>query len=595
MAKQWSLEDKRGAVAAYLAHGSYKAAGEATGISWQTIAFWKNSTAEWWNRTVRELQDPAGPQIDRDLTPAERQASLRQIALSQYSGTAVAAIPFLTQSDWELADAVLGFSAKYLVPRYDDPKPTPAIHREWWALCMSDHAQVAIAAPRNHAKSSAITYAYVLYVLLQKHARHLLILGASEDMASQFLNDIKVELNENEELCADFGIQGFTKESETEIIVEFADGDRFRVLVKGAGSRMRGLKWERKRPDHIIFDDMEDEELVYNENRREKFRRWFYGTVRPILKVGGKIRGVGTIVGFDSLLERMMPPARGAYTIHEPLRTFSTIPQQGWAAVKYRAHNEDFTQVLWPEQHTAEGLRKIRSEYAARGELNTYGQEYLNDPVNKETAYFRQQDFLEMRHEDFHTRKTYYAAGDFAIGENERNAYTVLIVGGMDAAGVLHIVDVRRDRIDGLQIMEEMFSIEDRWSPEVFRTESENIEKAMGSFLYKEMDERQKYINIDSRAPTKDKDKRSQSIRARMRAGKVRFNKEADWYADFEDELLKFPKAPFKDQVDAFAWLGLMLEEMVAPNTDEEEDDEDYREAFEANEQDTGRCAVTGY
>jgi hypothetical protein len=79
-----------------------------------------------------------------------------------------------------------------------------------------------------------------------------------------------------------------------------------------------------------------------------------------------------------------------------------------------------------------------------------------------------------------------------------------------------------------------------------------------------------------------------------MRAGKVRFNKEAEWYADFEEELLKYPKAPFKDQVDAFSWLGLMLEEMIEPATDKELEEEEYMRAYEEH-QDQGRNAVTGY
>ena len=53
---------------------------------------------------------------------------------------------------------------------------------------------------------------------------------------------------------------------------------------------MRGLKWERKRPSLVLVDDVEDEELVASEARREKFRRWFYGAVKPILRDGGKIR-----------------------------------------------------------------------------------------------------------------------------------------------------------------------------------------------------------------------------------------------------------------------------------------------------------------
>ena len=502
-------------------------------------------------------------------------------------------IPFLTPADWDMADVVWGFSEKYLRSRYDEPKPVPDVHREWWALCMSDYPQVALAAPRGHAKSTAVTFAYVLFILLERASKHLLLLGSNEELAAAFLKELTTELNENEDLRRDYRIVRFVKETETEIVVELGGGYRFRVIAKGAGQRMRGLKWERKRPDTVVADDMEDEEMVASELRREKFRAWFYGTVRPIMRSGGRIRIVGTIIGYDSMLERAMPSTKDPGTVVEALRVYSKAPK-AWASVKYRAHNEDMSQVLWPEQCNADRLKTIRAEYASMGMLDIYGQEYLNDPVDKTTAYFRQQDFLSMRPQDKETRKSYYVGIDLAIGENERNAYTVMVVGGMDTEGTLHIVDVRRDRIDGLAIMNEMFSIQERWSPDVFRTESENIEKAIGSFLYREMDERQRYLNIDPKPPTKDKDKRAQAIRARMRAGKVRFDKEADWYADFEEELTKYPKAPFKDQVDAFAWLGLMLEEMVEPQTDKEIEDEEYQREYEEH-QDMVRCEVTGY
>jgi hypothetical protein len=237
-------------------------------------------------------------------------------------------LPFLAPSDWEGSDAVWGFSRQYLVARYDDPKPIPAIHREWWALCMSSYPQVSIAAPRGHAKSSAITLAYALYVLLERVEPHLLVLGSNESLAGAFVAEIKAELTENEALRADYGITKFLKETETEIIVELRDGYRFRVIAKGAGQRMRGLKWERKRPGMVIFDDMEDEEMVLNEGRRDKFRRWFYGTVRPILKAGGRLRGVGTIIGFDSLLERTMPNEKDPETVK---RSGPSMPR--WACL----------------------------------------------------------------------------------------------------------------------------------------------------------------------------------------------------------------------------------------------------------------------
>ena len=168
-------------------------------------------------------------------------------------------LPILTDEDYERGEEIWGFSSKYLVHRYDEPKKIPLVHLEWWALFSSDHKQVAIAAPREHAKSSSLTFAYLLFVLLKRQFSHVLLLGSNEKLASNFLNDIKIELLENDELVADYGVKKLLKDTETELICQFKDGHKFRLLAKGAGQRMRGIKWERKRPDLIVFDDIEDD------------------------------------------------------------------------------------------------------------------------------------------------------------------------------------------------------------------------------------------------------------------------------------------------------------------------------------------------
>lgn len=492
------------------------------------------------------------------------------------------------------AKAILGFSTVFLAHRYDDPKITPAFHEEMWAMCSTGRGRVAIAAPRGHAKSTGITFAYALYLLLTRRSTHMLIISSNEAMAASFVGDIRIELQENESLIEYFNVQEFVKETESEIIVRMKDGYKFRVLAKGAGQRMRGLKWERKRPDMVLCDDMEDEELVMNEARRDKMRKWFFGAVDPITKSGGKIRVVGTIMHLDSLLERMMPPMKDIDTYQDGLRQYSKNPKKEWFSIKYRGHDEDFSNILWPEQYDKAWFQRKRAELAELGELDLYGQEYLNYPIDPTTAFFRRADFLPMEEKNHETRKTYYAGVDLAISEKKRRARSVIIVGGMDDEGYLNIVDVRRGQWDGLEIVDELFSVHSRWNLDLLKIEEENIARSLGAFLNKAMDERQIYLPVDTGTPSKDKDQRAQAIRARMRAGKVRFDKKAEWYPDLEEELVNYPKHPRVDQVDAIAWLGLALEEMIEPPTKQEEEDEEYREVLDLY-QSLGRSSTTGY
>lgn len=490
------------------------------------------------------------------------------------------------------ADVVAGFTVELLGARYDDPAPVPMFHREMWRLCCLPAVQVAVAAPRGHAKSTALTFAFALCGLMLRDFRHVLLISSNETLAGDLLRELVTELRENEALSDEFGPFVFLVESMTEAVVRFPDGECFRVLAKGAGQRMRGLKWRATRPDMVLCDDLEDDEIVLNQDRRERFMRWFYGAVRPLVKEGGRIRLYGTIMHGDSLLERAMPKLSDSRTVVTPLMV-SGVGPGGWLSVKYRAHSDDFSEILWPARFSADKLRGIRDEFSAMGILDVYGQEYLNDPIDHTAAYFRRDDLLQAPPGWQALRKEYYAGVDFAISQTTRADYTAIVVGGVDEQRRLHIVDVRRGRWDALEIVRELFAVAERYDCH-FRFESDKIEKALRPVLDAEMARRQVFLRYDVKAPTKDKLQRARAFQYRTRAGNVFFDHEAEWWPDLEQELTRFPKAPHDDMVDALAWLGDLVGEELAAQTDEEIADEQWHREYRSS-YDQGASLVTGY
>ncbi len=183
------------------------------------------------------------------------------------------------------ANLVFNFVTTLLLSRFDSPKPIPPLHKELWELCTSEDKQVAIAAPRGFAKSTAITHAYVLAMVLFRQRDYVLIVSDTEGQAVQFLGDIKKELVENDLLRETFGITltrgKLTKDTESVAICTFDDGKQFRIEVKGSEQKVRGLKWRNKRPNLIVCDDLENDEIVLNEERRLKFRQWFNNALIP--------------------------------------------------------------------------------------------------------------------------------------------------------------------------------------------------------------------------------------------------------------------------------------------------------------------------
>jgi hypothetical protein len=80
-----------------------------------------------------------------------------------------------------------------------------------------------------------------------------------------------------------------------------------------------------------------------------------------------------------------------------------------------------------------------------------------------------------------------------------------------------------------------------------------------------------------------------------MRAGGVRFDKNAEWYPGLEEEFLHFPKGAKKDMVDATSWLAIALQELNEAPTPLEEAMEEYEEMVEQSNYGHGRNPVSGY
>ena len=493
------------------------------------------------------------------------------------------------------ANTIKGFSQSMLQKNFDAASESPACHLEWWKLFCSKHPQVAISAPRNHAKSTALTYSYTLACVLFRERSYVLIVSDTVSQASQFLSDIKTTLAENEQIRSLFKVKDFLKDTEDDIIVQCEDGHSFRIQAKGAEQKLRGLKWNNKRPDLIVCDDLENDEIVMNKERREKFRRWFYGALLPCKSVNGIIRYVGTILHSDSMLESIMPKQWQSHTITEPLRIY-TNKRMPWLSVKYRAHTDDFEHILWPQRYSKEYFLDKRQEYFDQGIPDVYSMEYLNIPIDESVAFFKRKDFLPMEKEDFEKKMHYYITADLAISQEETADYSVFIIAGIDENRVIHIKDVIRDRLDGREIVDTILALESIYEPEAIGIEEMQVSKAIGPFLREEMVRQGIYPTlVQLKHKGKDKMARARSIQARMRANAVKFNKAGDFYADFENELCTFPRSKHDDQVDSFAYLGMLLDVLVEAPTKEQEEEEQYLDEYERNIGDSGRSVYTGY
>lgn len=503
------------------------------------------------------------------------------------------------------SNIIAGFVRTVLSSKFEGAVETPDFHKEAWDICCSKYTHVAISAPRGHAKTTGITVSYGLATLMFRQRKFMLLVSDTEAQAMMFLGFFKEHLQDNDDLINLFNLKRnedgkvlFIKDTESDIIVQFADGHKFRIIAKGAEQKLRGLIWNGTRPDIILCDDMENDELVMNKERREKMRRWFNSALLPCLSSNGIVRVVGTILHMDSLLERLMPKQWDKWTADTGLKLYSEKgANDGWFGIKYRAHNADFTKILWPDRWPKDKLKATRQRYVAQGMPEGYSQEFLNYPVDESVAYYKRKDFLDMKEEHHNQKLHLYITVDLAISESEKADYSVFIIAGVDEYKRIFILDVIRERLDGREIVDTLINLQRVYDPEIIGIEEMQVSKSIGPFLREEMLKTGVFANIKPlKHGGKDKIARGRSMQARVRAHTVFFNKEGDWYQTFEDECTRFPRDTHDDQVDAFSYLGLMLDSLVQAPTPQEIEDEQYNDELQLSGYGyAGANSTTGY
>ena len=494
------------------------------------------------------------------------------------------------------ADLIEAFAGTFISPRFDDQRPTPAFHREAWELYASPAVSAMVIAPRDHAKSTALTTVYTLAECLFRTSDYIILVGSTEDGSAEQLGNIVEELTENDDLIREFGVKKFLRTSNTDVICEMSDGHRFRIIAKGAEQRIRGRLWKGKRPNLLVCDDMEDDEQVENADRRSKFRRWFFRAAKQALSKSGRIRVHGTILHEDALLSR--------------LRRNKT-----WKHLYYKAHAgfDDFSNILWPERWSEEQLRDRRQEFIEDGDAAGYSQEFLNDPQDNAESYLRSVDFLPMTEEDLERNKTINVGWDFAVSKADMANRTSATVGGLDTNNTLHFLDFyvgrwnvsaspaeKRQGVIGW--LDLMFDIDKRWLPETHFVEGGVIWKAVENMVYQEMQDRGRFLNLVVLNPIKDKATRGLPFKKRHRAGATRWNTLADGYEGAKAEMLRFTgmaAARLDDQFDSAATLCIGVEAGARAEDEDfmDEEEQELERGFWNRKKAAadGRSQVTGY
>lgn len=409
---------------------------------------------------------------------------------------------------WQLATDITGFAMKYMRHFMVDQQTGAVIepaefHKDLYQILLTEQ-RAAIAAPREHAKSTCVSVIFVLYCICYKLRRFIVLISDTQPQAALQLAAVKEELENNVELRADFGNLVGDKKWD---INDCRTTTGITLASRGAGQSLRGLRFRLYRPDLVICDDMENEEDVDNPETREKLERWFAGTV---LNLGKRCQVfvIGTILHYDGLLAKLLDPEK-----------FKRFAKRRYEAVDQEWHPES---VLWPAKWDIASLREKEEDIGSV----MFNQEFRNLPISADSQVFQEEWIVRHAYTRAELRLkpcfrvAYY---DPAISQKKRADFFAGVTLAVDSQGFLHIERAEQIKVPYIQQKKFILDRYDEEHPVVVGIENQAYQDA----LRQEMEEQSRltgrYINIVGVPNLTDKFLRISSISSLVENGTIRF------------------------------------------------------------------------
>jgi hypothetical protein len=457
-------------------------------------------------------------------------------------------------------DDVMQFAHMMVANHFRGPSP---LFHEHILYSIEGKRYFACAAPRESAKSTIIAFLLPLHKICFQKKRFIVIVSNTYKKASETLETIKKEFRDNERIKG-FGVT-LTRDAEGDTVFRHPDKFETRVLCKGVeqmGS-IRGEKFGAYRPDLIICDDLEDDEMVRNPIRRMELQEVFDQALIP---AGDKetcdFYIIGTILHDDALMAKLVN--KNMYPEYKKLI--------------YRGLNrakDGSLESLWDYKWTVADLLKLRKE-----KPDVFAKEIQNNPVAGYKQKFKKEDFRywkidNMQYICFGKEGEIISKGnlsdcksaiacDLAWEEGRQNDFSVILPAFLTPQSDILIDDYTcKKGMRPSEIEEELFTrvarlraITGNDVPVGF--EKAKLEKVIKFLLGQAMRRRNVWLTFKDLLWDKDKISRIETTLQPRYAQHSIYHKQGSMQ-ELEAEAVRFPAAAHDDVLDALTGVCRLL------------------------------------
>lgn len=398
--------------------------------------------------------------------------------------------------------------------------PSDPTSTETPVFLRNDDGKIVMAAgannnwiiPRGFSKTT-ICNGCNLYDIMTDGTAFLIYISASSPHAETQLGNIKMELEDNELLLEAYGsLVPSRSDSEKWSAKEIQLTNGAIMMARGRGGQVRGVNFRARRPNHIVLDDVEDEESVKSPTVRTDTERWFYSAVIPAgqLMDGAReqdenyqkplrVTNLGTLLAAESLC---MTLARDIE--FNTVKLGATLTE-----TRYREEPDEETGkpelrpyqyrlgMLWPFKMTEDTYDGMRERYRRLGKLSEFTREYDSSiRVSDDTIFPSIFIYQPTPLSDLIQRSM---ALDPAISDQPDRDHAALVVAGRRASdGAIWFLDewggvgkTPREKIDAF------FEYHARYSTTHNGIEAVQYQKALIFLMKEEMARKQYFFHIE--------------------------------------------------------------------------------------------------
>jgi predicted phage terminase large subunit-like protein len=417
--------------------------------------------------------------------------------------------------------------------------------------------RLIINIPPRSLKSISVSVAFPAWVLGHNQAERIIVASYSELLSIKHSTDCRLVMS------SDWFKHVFPncilneRQNEKQKFATTKNGYRFAASVGGTLTGEGG--------NILIVDDPHNPQQVMSDKYRNKTIEWFKNTFSS--RLNDKKNGVIIVV-----MQRLHENDLSGYLLSktdgwEHLNLPGIAEKDEFISIgnfsKFRQKGE----LLHEKREGWEEIARAKSELGSFA----FSAQYQQNPVTKKGGMIRPEWFKRYDNNSCcsesvsqHRFKFITLSFDTAIKAGAKNDPTVCTVWG-EKENNYYLLEIYRDWWEYPELKKNAVELIKKWNANTVLIE----DKASGQSLIQDLQKDIKTPIIPIKV-TKDKITRLASVSSLIEAGRVLLPVEANWLADFEQEVYLFPNGEHDDQVDSTSqflhWIKTKPEEVAKEN-----------------------------